>query len=124
LRPVRRKEDGTDIVAAEEGGHPRIRRQGRSNNLLPPNAGRAEEIIEKRRDPFEEERLQPFALPGQRCFQAADNIGTDNALRICHLPFGQSLSLRIEEAAGEGGGAKIKGKRSSHNPPLILFICG
>ena len=100
-----------DSVAAEEGGHPRVRRQGGSGNLLPPNAGRAEEIIEKRRDPFEEERLQPFTLPGQRCFQAADNIGTDNALRICHLPFCQCPPLRIEEAAGEGGGAEIKGEK-------------
>jgi hypothetical protein len=100
-----------DIVAAEQGRHPRIRRQGGGGKLLPVNAGSGKEIIEEGRDPFAQQRLQLRPFPGQRRFEATDNIGPEDALRIGHLPFGQRPPLRIKEATGEGGGAEVKGKK-------------
>jgi hypothetical protein len=113
-----------NIVAAEQRRHPRIRRQGGGGNLLPVGADGAKEIIEEGGDAIEQQCLQPFAIAGERCFQTTDNIGTEQALRICHLPFGQRLPLRIEEAAGEGSGAEIEGKkkRFSHNPSFLLRV--
>jgi hypothetical protein len=100
-----------DIIAAKKGGHPRIRRQGRSADLLAAGTGSAEEISEECRDSVEKLPLQPFALPGHRRFETADNITAEDALRVCYFPFRQRLPLRIEETTGEGGGAEIKSEK-------------